>query len=112
MTKDEFIGRIDNIISDPENLTANLAQLRTDVCADYDTLTAVTLERDKGAEQIKSLTEDNQKLKDLSLNLFLTKPQQSEPTEPTGDGDPEPTPPPVETYGSLDDLAKAFLGTE
>ena len=112
MTKDEFIARIDNIISDPENLTSNLAQLRTDVCADYDTLTAVTLERDKGAEQIKSLTEDNQKLKDLSLNLFLTKPQQSESTEPKDEVDTGNEPPPVETYGSLDDLAKAFLGTE
>lgn len=112
MTKDEFIGRIDNIISDPENLTSNLAQLRTDVCADYDTLTAVTLERDKGVEQIKSLTEDNQKLKDLSLNLFLTKPQQSESTEPKDEVDTENETPPVETYGSLDDLAKAFLGTE
>lgn len=112
MTKDEFIGRIDNIISDPDNLTANLAQLRTDVCADYDVLTAVTLERDRGAEQIKSLTEDNQKLKDLSLNLFLTKPQSNEPTGSEGDPNPEPDPPTVETYGSLDDLTKAFLGTE
>ena len=112
MTKDEFIARIDNIISEPDNLTANLAQLRTDVCADYDTLTAVTLERDKGAEQIKSLTEDNQKLKDLSLNLFLTKPQQSESTESKDEADTGNEPPPVETYGSLDDLAKAFLGTE
>lgn len=112
MTKDEFIARIDDIISDPENLTANLAQLRTDVCADYDTLTAVTLERDEGVEQINNLTADNKKLKDLSLNLFLTKPQSNEPINPEGDPVPQPKPPAVETYGSLDDLTKAFLGTE
>lgn len=112
MTKDEFIARIDNIVSDPDNLTSNLAQLRTDVCADYDALTAITLERDKNAEQIKSLTDDNKKLKDLSLNLFLSKPQQTESTEQTDNLEPEPDTPPVETYGSLDDLTKAFLGTE
>lgn len=112
MTKDEFIVWIDNIISDPDNLTSNLAQLRTDVCADYDALTAITLERDKNAEQIKSLTDDNKKLKDLSLNLFLSKPQQTESTEPTDNTEPETDPPIVETYGSLDDLTKAFLGTE
>ena len=112
MTKDEFIARIDDIISDPDNLTANLAQLRTDVCADYDALTAVTLERDKSTEQIKNLTADNQKLKDLSLNLFLTKPQQTETTEINDEVNTENETPPVETYGSLDDLTKAFLGAE
>lgn len=112
MTKDEFIGRIDTIISDPDNLTENLAQLRMDVCVDYDALTAITLERDKGVEQIKNLTADNQKLKDLSLNLFLTKPQQTESIESKDEENTENETPPVETYGSLDDLTKAFLGTE
>lgn len=112
MTKDEFIGRIDNIISDPDNLTTNLAQLRTDVCEDYDALTAVTIERDKHAETIETLTADNKKLKDLSLNLFLSKPQVTEPNDPPAGPNSDPEPPAPETYGSLDDLTKAFLGTE
>lgn len=113
MTKEEFIARLDALVSDPEHILQNAMSLRQDVCVDYDNFesqsTAYSTLKDNYTAQAQQINE----LKDLNLRLFMSQP--SVAGNPTPSTDPpaeptEPTPPVKTSDEQINDLLGDIRG--
>lgn len=109
MTKDEFISRLDALVSDPDHILQNAMSLRQDVCADYDNFesqsTAYSTLKDNYTAQSAQINE----LKDLNLRLFMSQPSvggnPTPPTDPPAEPPADPAPAP-----SADEQIDTLLG--
>ena len=108
MTKDDFITRLDALVSDPEHILQNAMSLRQDVCADYDNFesqsTAYSTLKDNYTAQAQQINE----LKDLNLRLFMAQPSvggnPTPPTDPPTEPEGDPVPPTKSSDEQINDL--------
>ena len=108
MTKDDFITRLDALVSDPEHILQNAMSLRQDVCADYDNFesqsTAYSTLKDNYTAQAQQINE----LKDLNLRLFMAQPSvggnPTPPTDPPTEPEGDPVPPAKSSDEQINDL--------
>ena len=109
MTKDEFITRLDALVSDPEHILQNAMSLRQDVCVDYDNFesqsTAYSTLKDNYTAQAKQINE----LKDLNLRLFMSQPSVAGNPTPSTDAPAEQPADPI-TTPTADEQINSLLG--
>ena len=94
MTRDELTAAISGLVTNPDTAAANAPGIIEAVSGVYDTMDAMTKERDERDKKIRDLQDSN-------IKLFL-----AQTGNPGGEPDPEDEP------ESLEDLAKKLLGRE